>query len=50
MTRLLYDIEDYLDDAAHGARCPRLLRRLIAAVGRTVGGAGDIVARRQLGL
>lgn len=50
MTRLLYDIEDYLEDAAHAARCPRLLRRLIVALGRTAGGVGDVVARRQLGL
>jgi len=48
MTRLLYDIEDYLEDAAQARGLPRWLRRIVASIGRTVGEAGDIIARRHM--
>jgi hypothetical protein len=46
MTRILYDIEDYLEDAAKTPRLPRWMRRIMRSVGRTVGEAGDMVALR----
>ncbi|MEI9900486.1 MAG: hypothetical protein WDN31_10590 [Hyphomicrobium sp.] len=45
MTRLLYEIEDYLEDAAEAERLPHWLRHLLDAVGRTIGETADIVAR-----
>jgi len=45
MTRLLYDIEDCLDAAATAELLPDWFRRIVASVGRTVGEAGDMVAR-----
>jgi hypothetical protein len=45
MTRLLHDIEDYLEDAAEAERMPRWARRFLTAVGRTIGETGDILAR-----
>ncbi|HET6321334.1 MAG TPA: hypothetical protein VFF87_04705 [Hyphomicrobium sp.] len=45
MTRLLYDIEDYLDDAAEAGGLPRWMRRLVRSLGRTVGEAGDLIVR-----
>jgi hypothetical protein len=45
MTRLLYDIEDYLGDAAEAPSLPKWLRRVVSAMSRTVGEAGDIAAR-----
>jgi hypothetical protein len=46
MTRLLYDIEDYLEDAVGARSLPGWLRRFASAVGRTAGQAADIVTRR----
>ena len=46
MTRILYDIEDYLEDAAKTPHLPRWMRRIMRSVGRTVGEAGDMVALR----
>lgn len=46
MHRLLYSIEDYLEDRAQGARMPWWLRRLMQSAARTVGEAGDLVAFR----
>jgi hypothetical protein len=46
VTRLLYDIEDYLEDTAGGQELPTWMRPLILAVGRTTGEVADIVARR----
>jgi hypothetical protein len=46
MTRLLYDIEDYLEDTAGGQSLPAWMRPFILAVGRTTGEVADIVARR----
>ena len=45
MTRLLYDIEDYLDDAAETGGLPRWMRRLVRSLGRTAGETGDLIAR-----
>lgn len=47
MTKILYDIEDYLEDASKTLRMPRWMRRIVRSVGRTVGEAGDIVALRH---
>ncbi len=47
MTRLLYDIEDYLEDASAAERLPRWMRRFLAAASRTIGEAGAILARQQ---
>jgi len=47
MTRLLYEIEDYLDDAADAGALPRWMRRLVRSLGRTVGEAGDLIARQR---
>ena len=49
MTRLLYDIEDYLEDAAHTDRVPRWMRRIMRSIGRTVGETGDLIAWRRAG-
>jgi hypothetical protein len=46
MARLLHDIEDYLEDASHGTHIPGWLRRVMRAAGRTIGGTGDVLARR----
>ena len=50
MTRLLYGIEDYLEDASQAARLPRWMRRIVLSIGRTVGETGDIIvpARRRI--
>jgi hypothetical protein len=47
MTRLLYDLEDYLEDASHAARLPGWMRRIARSVGRTVGETGDLLLRRR---
>ena len=47
MTRLLYDIEDYLEDAAHTERVPGWMRRIMRSIGRTVGETGDLIAWRR---
>jgi hypothetical protein len=47
MTKILYDIEDYLEDASKTPRLPRWMRRIARSVGRTVGEAGDMVALRN---
>ena len=39
MTKLLYDIEDYLEDAAKTPHMPGWMRRIVRSVGRTVGEA-----------
>jgi hypothetical protein len=44
MTRLLYDIEDYLEDASQTDRIPRWMRRIMRSIGRTVGETGDLIA------
>jgi len=44
MTRLLYGIEDYLDDTAETGRLPRWMRRFVRSIGRTVGETGDLIA------
>jgi hypothetical protein len=44
MTRLLYDIEDYLEDASQTDRVPRWMRRSMRSIGRTVGETGDLIA------
>ncbi|MEI9901157.1 MAG: hypothetical protein WDN31_14575 [Hyphomicrobium sp.] len=44
MTRLLHDIEDYLEDASSAA--PAWARRIICALGRVIGETGDVIARR----
>ena len=49
MTRLLYGIEDYLEDASQAERLPHWIRRIVLSIGRTVGEAGDIVFRRHAG-
>ena len=49
MTRLLYDIEDYLEDAAHTGRVPGWMRRIVRSIGRTVGETGDLIFRRRAG-
>ena len=43
MTRLLYDIEDYLEDASQAERLPRWMRRIVLSIGRTVGETGDLI-------
>ena len=47
MTRLLYDIEDYLEDASQTDRIPRWMRRIMHSIGRTVGETGDLIAWRS---
>ena len=49
MTRLLYDLEDYLEDASQAERLPGWMRRIASAVGRTVGETGDLLLRRRDG-
>lgn len=49
MTRLLYDIEDYLEDASHAARIPGWMRRIMRSASRTVGETGDLFAWRRAG-
>jgi hypothetical protein len=46
MQRVLYSIEDYLEDWAHELRAPWWLRRLVRSLARTVGGFGDLIALR----
>jgi|KBSSwiStaDraftv2_1062776.scaffolds.fasta_scaffold2444618_1 hypothetical protein len=46
MTRLLYDIEDYLEDASQTDRVPRWMRRIMRSIGRTVGETGNLIAWR----
>ncbi len=47
MTKLLYDIEDYLEDVARAEKVPTWMRWIVRTLGRTVGEAGDIVAARS---
>jgi hypothetical protein len=47
MTRLLHDLEDYLEDAAHAERLPRWMRRIVRSVGRTIGETGDLIASHR---
>ena len=47
MTRLLYDIEDYLEDAAQAAPLPGWMRRIVQSVSRTVGETADMIAWRH---
>jgi hypothetical protein len=49
MTRLLYGIEDYLEDASQVERLPRWMRRIVLSIGRTVGETGDLIFRRRAG-
>jgi hypothetical protein len=49
MTRLLYDIEDYLEDVAHTYRVPGWMRRIMRSIGRTVGETGALIACRRAG-
>ncbi len=49
MTRLLYGIEDYLEDASQAEQLPRWMRRIVLSIGRTVGETGDIIFRRRAG-
>ena len=49
MTKLLYGIEDYLEDASQAERLPRWMRRIVLSAGRTVGEAGDIFFWRRAG-
>ena len=49
MTRLLYDIEDYLEDAAHTDRVPGWMRRIMRSIGRTMGETGNMIARCHAG-
>jgi hypothetical protein len=44
MTRLLYDIDDYLEDAPQTGR-----GRILRSIGRTVGETGDLIARGRAG-
>ena len=46
MTRLLHDIEDYLEDASQAERMPSWAQRLMRALGRTIGETGDLIAGR----
>jgi hypothetical protein len=46
MTRLLYGIEDYLEDLSHDARIPAWMRRLVRSLSRTIGETGDLLAFR----
>ena len=47
MTRLLYDLEDYLEDASHAQRLPGWLRRIARSIGRTIGETGDLLLWRR---
>jgi hypothetical protein len=49
MTRLLYGIEDYLEDASQAEHLPRWMRRVVLSIGRTVGETGDLIFRRGAG-
>jgi hypothetical protein len=49
MTRLLYDIEDYLEDAAQAAPLPRWMRRIVHSISRTAGETADLLFRRHAG-
>ena len=49
MTRLLYGIEDYLEDASQAERLPRWMRRIVLSISRTVGETGDLMFRRGAG-
>ena len=46
MQRVLYSIEDYLEDRALDLQAPWWLRRLIRSLARTVGEVGDLTAFR----
>ena len=47
MTRLLYDIEDYLEDAAQAAPLPRWMRRIVYSISLTAGETADLLFRRD---
>ena len=47
MTRLLYDLEDYLEDASHAERLPGWIRRIAGSIGRTIGETGDLLVWRR---
>jgi hypothetical protein len=47
MSRLLYDLEDYLEDAAADEHLPHLLRRIAASLSRTLGEAGALLAAHR---
>jgi hypothetical protein len=47
MTRLLYDLEDYLEDASRAQRLPGWMRRIASAIGRTIGETGDLLLWRR---
>jgi hypothetical protein len=49
MTRLLYDIEDYLEDAAQAAPLPGWMRRIALSISRTAGETADLLFRRRAG-
>jgi hypothetical protein len=49
MTRLLYDIEDYLEDAAQAAPLPWWMRRIVHSISRTAGETADLLFRRHGG-
>lgn len=46
MHRVLYSIEDYLEDRSRGYGVPWWLARLLQSLARTAGEAGDLVAFR----
>ncbi len=46
MTRLLYRIEDYLEDVSHDTCIPAWVRRLVRSLSRTIGETGDLLAFR----
>jgi hypothetical protein len=46
MTRLLYGIEDYLEDLSRDARIPGWMRHLVRSLSRTIGETGDLLAFR----
>lgn len=47
MSKLLYDIEDYLEDAAQAGRFPGWLRRILRSLSQTVGEAGALIASHR---
>jgi hypothetical protein len=46
MARLLYSIEDYLEDVAQASGYPRWIRHFVHALSRTAGETGDLIAFR----
>ena len=46
MQRMLYSIEDYLEDRAFESEVPWWIARLLRSLARTIGEAGDLVAFR----